>query len=119
MPERQFDISKLNFESFRNLTEDIITANIVDYETKKLVMTGFMNRTALEKTLKTGRVWFWSRSRRELWDKGATSGNLFLLRKIVPNCNKDALKIYVERTGPGCHTGTETCFDSVEPEADS
>lgn len=110
MTERMFDITKVNFESFRNLTEDIITANIFDDETNEHLMTGFMNKTALELTLERREVVFYSRSRKALWFKGDTSGNRFLLRRIVPDCDGDALDIYVEPLGPACHTGAGTCF---------
>ncbi len=113
MTERQFDIAKVNFESFRNLTEDIVTAIIFDDDTKEHLMVGFMNRTALEMTLERRKVVFYSRSRKALWFKGDTSGNRFLLRRIVPDCDGDALDIYVEPLGPACHTGMRTCF--IEP----
>lgn len=115
MMERMFDISKLDFGSFKNLTEDIITANIFNDQTNNHLMTGFMNRKALELTIELGEVVFWSRCRRELWRKGATSGNSFLVRRIVPDCDGDALDIYVIPRGPACHTGADSCF--YEPPA--
>lgn len=70
-----------------------------------------MNEAALRETLKLGKVVFYSRSRRGRWLKGETSGNSFLVRRIVPDCDEDAVDIYVKPLGPACHTGARTCFD--------
>jgi phosphoribosyl-ATP pyrophosphohydrolase/phosphoribosyl-AMP cyclohydrolase len=77
----------------------------------ELRMVGWLNREALEKTLATGFVTFWSRSRQELWTKGATSGNRLRLIEVRPDCDSDTLLILAEPEGPTCHRGTETCFD--------
>lgn len=88
----------------------LVAAVVQDTETARVLMLGWMNREALERTRETGRVTFWSRSRQELWEKGETSGNWLELRSIDVDCDGDALLVRVVPHGPTCHTGTATCW---------
>jgi phosphoribosyl-ATP pyrophosphohydrolase/phosphoribosyl-AMP cyclohydrolase len=81
-----------------------------DWSTGEVLTLAYMNREALDRTLESGEVHFWSRSRRELWRKGETSGNVQRLRSLRYDCDADALLALVEATGPACHTGERTCF---------
>jgi len=76
-------------------------------------MVGYMNEESLRRTLDSGQVWFYSRSRKELWHKGATSGNYLNVSDIFKDCDEDALLVKVEATGPVCHTGNRSCFFRV------
>ncbi len=76
----------------------------------KVLMLAWMNETALRQSLLTGEVTYWSRSRGELWRKGATSGHVQALRGIALDCDGDAILLQVDQTGPACHTGAESCF---------
>ncbi len=89
----------------------LITAVVQDAATRRVLMVGYMNREAFEKTVATGRVTFFSRSRKKLWTKGETSGHYLLLKSIATDCDGDALLVQVEPRGPGvCHNGYESCF---------
>lgn len=88
----------------------LIPAVIQDRNTKKVLMLAYMNEESLKKTIETGYTWFYSRSRNELWNKGATSGHVQKVVSITGDCDDDTLLIEVEQTGPACHTGNETCF---------
>ena len=88
----------------------LIPAIIQDARTGEVLMLGYMNRESLERTLGTRDVWFYSRSRRELWHKGETSGNFLRVKSITKDCDSDALLIKAEPTGPVCHTGNQSCF---------
>ena len=88
----------------------LIPAIIQDVKTKEVLMLGYINQDSLKLTLSSGEVWFYSRSRQELWHKGATSGNVLKVKKIWQDCDKDTLLILVEPAGPVCHTGSRTCF---------
>ena len=98
----------------------LIPAIIQDHYTKKVLMLAYMNAESLEITIKEGKTCFWSRSRQELWRKGATSGNTQQVVSIRTDCDKDTLLIDVIKNGPACHTGSESCFyrDVVEPETE-
>jgi phosphoribosyl-AMP cyclohydrolase len=87
-------------------------AIIQQHDTGEVLMLGWMDAEALRRTLTSGRVTFWSRSRQEYWRKGDTSGNVQLVRGARLDCDGDALLIQVEQIGPACHTGTRTCFDA-------
>ena len=91
----------------------LIVAIIQDAETGEALMVGYMNEESLRRTLDSGQVWFYSRSRKELWHKGATSGNYLNVRDIFKDCDEDALLVKVEATGPVCHTGNRSCFFRV------
>lgn len=89
----------------------LIPAIIQDVKNNEVLMMAYMNRISLEKTIKTGRTHFWSRSRQKYWMKGETSGNVQLVREILYDCDEDTLLIKVEQSGSGaCHTGNRTCF---------
>jgi phosphoribosyl-AMP cyclohydrolase / phosphoribosyl-ATP pyrophosphohydrolase len=91
----------------------LIPAIIQDEMTMKVLMTGFMNKEAYEKTLQENKVTFFSRSKQRLWTKGETSGNFLIVKKILVDCDKDALLIKVLPQGPTCHTGNDTCWNEV------
>jgi len=88
----------------------LIPAIIQNEASGKVLMLGYINKESLRKTLQTGHVWFYSRSRQELWEKGGTSGNYLNVRSILKDCDEDTLLIKVEPAGPTCHTGEESCF---------
>ena len=88
----------------------LVPAIIQDADTRNVLMLGFMNREAYNKTVETGRVTFWSRSRNSLWTKGETSGNYLHLVSIQNDCDNDTLLVKVHPEGPTCHTGTDTCW---------
>ena len=88
----------------------LIPAVIQEKNTKKVHMLVYMNEESLRKTIETGYTWFFSRSRNELWNKGATSGHVQRVISITGDCDDDTLLIEVEQTGPACHTGNESCF---------
>ena len=91
--------------------DGLIPAVIQDYQTNEVLMIGFMNEEAYQKTLETGRVWYWSRTRNKLWNKGETSGNFQNVKEIFVDCDDDSLLIKVEQVGGiTCHTGNRTCF---------
>ncbi|MCX6012234.1 MAG: 1-(5-phosphoribosyl)-5-[(5-phosphoribosylamino)methylideneamino]imidazole-4-carboxamide isomerase [Chloroflexi bacterium] len=90
----------------------LIPAIIQDFETSEVLMLGYINKESLELTITNGKVCFWSRSRKELWQKGDTSGNFLKVRQILRDCDEDALLIKVNPAGPVCHTGNRSCFYS-------
>ncbi|MCC6045699.1 MAG: phosphoribosyl-AMP cyclohydrolase [Ignisphaera sp.] len=107
MPEEAENlVSKLRF---RHVDETVI-AVVQDYQTKEVLMAGFMNREALIKTLTTGYLHLWSTSRRKLWLKGETSGNFQLVVDVKVDCDADAVLVLVKPLGPICHTGNFSCF---------
>jgi phosphoribosyl-ATP pyrophosphohydrolase/phosphoribosyl-AMP cyclohydrolase len=83
---------------------------VQDWRTGEVLTLAYMNRDALDRTQSSGQTWFWSRSRAELWHKGATSGNVQTVRELRYDCDADALLALVEPAGPACHTGERTCF---------
>ncbi len=89
---------------------ELVPAIIQDNTTRNVLMLGYMNREAYEKTLATGKVTFWSRSRNCLWTKGETSGNFLNLVDIKVDCDNDTLLVRVNPSGPACHLGTDTCW---------
>ena len=88
----------------------LIPAIIVDDDNGEVLMLAYMNEESMGKTLETGNTWFYSRSRKELWNKGATSGHIQKVVSMVGDCDDDTLLIRVKQTGPACHTGNRTCF---------
>lgn len=90
----------------------LIPAIVQEAGTNQVLMLAYMNRESLELTLKTGYTWFYSRSRQELWNKGATSGHRQKVLAIYGDCDNDTLLIEVEQTGNACHTGAHSCFFS-------
>ncbi len=101
-----FSVSTVDFTK----TDGLVPVVVQDAETKSVLMLGYMNEPALEKTLAEGRVTFYSRSKKRLWTKGETSGNFLKLVDLQLDCDKDTLLALVKPHGPTCHTGTDTCF---------
>ncbi len=89
---------------------ELIPAIVQDDDSGEVLMLAYMNRHSLEKTLQTGRSWFWSRSRNKLWQKGESSGNIQAVKRILYDCDADTLLIKVHQKGPACHTGERSCF---------
>lgn len=90
--------------------DGLIVAAATDRASGRLLMIAWMNAEALEKTIETGEAWYWSRSRRELWRKGATSGHTQQVVELRVDCDQDALELVVEQKGPACHTNRRSCF---------
>lgn len=88
----------------------LIPAVTQDIDTGEVLMLGFMNEEALNRTLKGPDVWFYSRSRQELWHKGETSGNFIKVKEVWKNCEDNSLLVKAKPTGPVCHTGNNTCY---------
>jgi phosphoribosyl-AMP cyclohydrolase len=101
----QLTLSEIQFDA-----HGLIPAIVQDAETNQVLMLAYMNRESLELTLEQGETYFWSRSRQELWHKGATSGNTQRVVDICIDCDVDTLLIRVHPAGPACHTGNQTCF---------
>lgn len=97
---------KIDFEKMNGL----VPAIVQDATTRKVLMLGYMNKDAYQKTIDTKKITFWSRSRKTLWTKGETSGNYLHLSSIKADCDQDALLIEAHPDGPVCHTGTDTCW---------
>ena len=91
-------------------SKGLIPAIIQNAKTGKVLMLGYINEESLKITIETGKVCFYSRSRKKLWQKGETSGNYLNVREILKDCDEDALLIRVDPVGPTCHTGNESCF---------
>lgn len=92
------------------IKSQLIPAIAFDVDTKTVLMLAYMNKESLKKTLQTGYTWYWSRSRKELWNKGATSGHLQRVVSIYADCDEDTLLVNVKQTGNACHTGAYSCF---------
>ena len=88
----------------------LLPAVVQDAETRRVLMLAYMNQAAYERTLETGQAWFWSRSRQELWHKGATSGHFLNVRSVQLDCDGDTILLLVEPVGPACHTNATSCF---------
>ena len=88
----------------------LVPAIVQDAETKEVLMLAYMNAESLRLTMETGETWFWSRSRGELWHKGATSGNIQTVVEIRVDCDADTLLVMVNPAGAACHTGERSCF---------
>lgn len=88
----------------------LVPCVVQEATTGEVLMVAWMNEASLALTLSTGLTWFWSRSRQELWNKGATSGNIQRVRRLLVDCDGDTLLALVEAAGPACHTGHGTCF---------
>lgn len=90
----------------------LVPAIVQDAETREVLTLAYMNRESLAKTIETKQTWFWSRSRNELWHKGETSGNTQQVVSLTLDCDQDAIVVLVDPTGPACHTGATSCFDT-------
>lgn len=103
--ELEVNIKKLKFDK-----KGLIPAIIQDYKSKEVLMLAYMNRQSLRRSLASGLTCFWSRSRKEYWVKGLTSGNIQSIKSISYDCDMDALLIRVRQKGVACHTGNRSCF---------
>ena len=92
--------------------DGLVAAIVQQWDTREVLMLGWMDAEALRRTLTSGRVTFWSRSRQEYWRKGDTSGHVQLVRSVALDCDGDALLVRVHQVGAACHTGTRTCFEA-------
>ncbi|MBO1750268.1 phosphoribosyl-AMP cyclohydrolase [Actinotalea sp. BY-33] len=90
----------------------LVCAVVQQHDTREVLMVGWMDDEALHRTLTTGRVTFWSRSRQEYWRKGDTSGHVQHVRSVALDCDGDAVLVRVDQVGVACHTGTRTCFEA-------
>lgn len=109
-PVTSADLDTLTFDD-----AGLLPVVVQDAATRAVLMVAWANREALERTLESGEMHFWSRSRRELWHKGATSGNTQRLVSLHADCDADTLLALVEPAGPACHTGETSCFGEPEP----
>ena len=108
----------LNIDELKFDEKGLIPAIVVDAENGKVLMMAYMNKESLKISMEKGLTCFWSRSRQELWLKGETSGNYQHIVSITADCDRDTLLVKVEKDGPACHTGNETCFNDVIWESD-
>jgi phosphoribosyl-ATP pyrophosphohydrolase/phosphoribosyl-AMP cyclohydrolase len=106
-------MNKLNFDE-----KGLIPAIIQDAASGEVLMLGYMNEESLRRTIETGEAWFYSRSRKELWHKGETSGNIIKVVKIWQDCENNSLLVKAHPTGPVCHTGNRNCFFTELDEKD-
>ena len=107
------DINTLKFDE-----KGLIPAIVVDATSKKVLTLAYMNKESLEISIKEQKTCFFSRSRQELWRKGETSGNFQHIVSITADCDRDALTVLVNKEGPACHTGTDSCFNDTVFESD-
>lgn len=107
----------INFSSLdvSKSSEGLVPAIVQDVDTLQVLMLGYMNKEALDRTFETGKVTFYSRSRKTLWTKGETSGNYLNLVSIYPDCDNDTLLVFARPDGPTCHKGTKTCWGDEVP----
>lgn len=108
----------LNIDELKFDSAGLIPAIVVDAVTKKVLTLAYMNKESLQISMEKGLTCFWSRSRGELWLKGETSGNYQHIVSITADCDKDALVVVVEKDGPACHTGSDSCFETLVWESD-
>jgi len=94
------------------LQDGLIPAIIQDYMSGEVLMLAYMDEESFNKTIETGKTWFYSRSRDSLWNKGATSGHYQIVKEMLIDCDRDTLLLKVIQTGPACHTGNRSCFYS-------
>lgn len=102
---KKFNLNTLKFDK-----SGLIPAIIQDYKNREVLMIAYMNKESLRRTLKTGKTCFWSRSRKEYWVKGATSGHFQFVKSAAYDCDMDALLIMVRQVDAACHTGNRSCF---------
>lgn len=103
---------------YAKYADGLVPAIIQDHTTSKVLMLGFMNEAALQKTEETGKVTFFSRSKNRLWTKGEESGHFLLLKQVMVDCDNDTLLIKAEPMGPTCHTGADTCWSETNRKED-
>ena len=109
---RQINLDEIKFDE-----RGLIPAIVQNAETREVLMLAYMNEESLARTIQTKQTWFWSRSRQELWHKGATSGNTQQVVSLALDCDADAIVVLVKPAGPACHTGSISCFDTTEGHA--
>lgn len=97
--------------------DGLIPAIAQQWDTREVLMLAWMDAEALQRTLDSGRATYWSRSRQEYWVKGQTSGNVQTVKEVRIDCDSDAILVLVDQTGPACHTGLRSCFDTATLEA--
>ena len=102
--------TKLDLDALKYDSHGLIPVVVQQWDTGEVLMVAWANREALLKTFETGTSWFWSRSRAELWNKGATSGNMQEVKRVLCDCDADTLIYEVDSPGPACHTGHRSCF---------
>ena len=100
----------VNLDELKFDEKGLIPAVVVDVYSREVLTVAYMNRESLQISMDEGRTCFWFRSRQELWRKGETSGNVQRIAEIIADCDRDALVVLVEKDGPACHTGAESCF---------
>jgi phosphoribosyl-AMP cyclohydrolase / phosphoribosyl-ATP pyrophosphohydrolase len=105
------EISDINGDEILFDERGLIPAIVQNAATREVLTLAYMNRESLQQTIETKQTWFWSRSRNELWHKGATSGNTQEVVSLVLDCDRDAIVVLVNPAGPACHTGAVSCFD--------
>jgi phosphoribosyl-ATP pyrophosphohydrolase/phosphoribosyl-AMP cyclohydrolase len=103
---------------FEKSADGLIPAVVQDANTKKILMLGYMNRTAFEQTVETGKIVFFSRSRQQLWTKGETSANFLNVVDMLIDCDNDTILVFAKPDGPVCHTGADTCFGETNEQDD-
>lgn len=104
------DVKANNYTDKLFQKSDLLPAVVQEESTGEVLMLAYMNRESLAKTFETGYTWFYSRSRQELWNKGATSGHVQKVRRIYADCDDDTILVFVDQTGAACHTGAHSCF---------
>ena len=102
-------IEEFNIDHYFQKAE-LLPVIVQEKGTGDVLMLAYMNKESMQKTLETGYTWFYSRSRQELWNKGATSGHVQKVLEVYGDCDEDTLLVVVEQTGPACHTGAHSCF---------
>lgn len=107
-------MSNFQRESLKFDAQGLIPAIVQDSQTQRVIMFAWMNRESIEMSLEKGETVFYSRSRQELWHKGASSGNVQRILRIEVDCDSDSILIQVKPEGPACHTGAVSCFDTTE-----
>jgi phosphoribosyl-AMP cyclohydrolase len=111
---KRWSMDKLNYNSEILKKVDfkggLIPAVVQDFQNNQVLMVAYMNEESLKRTLESGTTWFWSRSRQEYWNKGATSGHFQYVKSIDVDCDYDTILIKVEQIGAACHTGNRSCF---------
>ena len=111
MVSTTFDLEQVTYND-----EGLVPAIVQDAQSKTVLMLAYMNETSLKRTIETGETWFWSRSRKQLWHKGATSGNTQQVVSLAVDCDHDTILVTVNPNGPACHEGSYSCFNEVAGE---
>ena len=104
-------MSEINFDEIKFDERGLVPAIVQNADTREVLMLAYMNQESLARTIETRQTWFWSRSRQELWHKGATSGNTQEVVGLALDCDGDAIVVLVKPAGPACHTGSVSCFN--------